>query len=114
MCRKWPQKQFLAEDIKDAPWRGEQFAVFRTENVNRLGISPGKGAIVPPLRLSADEEIIAPAAPSLWSEASSSSPPYTQLTAGQVDRGISLSCLHLQGYGQGAYITTTRRNLQRW
>ena len=39
---------------------------------------------------------------------------FTQLTAGQVDRGISLSCLHLQGYGQGAYITTTRRTLQRW
>ena len=62
-CTKSSRKNnFLAEDIKDAAGRGEHFAVFRIENVNRLGISPGKGRIVPPLRLSAPEEIIAPAA----------------------------------------------------
>ena len=34
---------FLAEDIKDAPWQGEHFTVFRTENVNHLGVSLGQG-----------------------------------------------------------------------
>ena len=45
---------------KDAPLQGAHFAVFETENVNRVGLSPGQVGAVAPFRLSALEQIILP------------------------------------------------------